>query len=319
MNKAKKTNLKIIAACSVAIFSLATLFGGSYAWFTLVMSQQIENDNFAVVNNGHCELFAANLIKFDYATAVYGSGEYEFTAIDYLNPENGEVNMYGFDKERNSFGYIDEDSQWVPVDAMNVYDPIESIIFGSELKDLNCNAVYEFTVTADDFDDALLNSTIVKLMDKIKEDDELFLTSCVNFDLFTVADLSDDNPAFHVEDDPSTPEDESYKPYYPSYIPKTQTLTENEEIYYRSSFLASVATSHPHFYGGSAEAIALSTDKDVTFNYDSTLGTKVLKFYVNVDYAPSELEYTQSKIYLGNIKAVYDFMFEFNFEKKEND
>ncbi len=62
MNKAKKTNLKIIAVCSVAIFSLAILFGGSYVWFTLVMPQQIEGDNFAVANNGHAYSFTSEQV-----------------------------------------------------------------------------------------------------------------------------------------------------------------------------------------------------------------------------------------------------------------
>ena len=313
MKRATKINIRIIAACSVAIFSLAALFGGSYAWFVLTMSQTAQSEQFAVVNLGQCELFSAKLIKFDYSSTTYGTGEYQFTAIDYLNPENGDVNKYNYNETTNSFGY-EKASEWVSVQAMNVYDPIDSVIFGSTLKDLNCNAIYEFTVVSDDMLAASLNSTISKIIETVKQDDEIFLSTCVNFDLFTQADLSNDNPAFIEEDDPETVEVESgIKAYYPSYIDKSETLSINEEIYYKLSYLASLKSSHSHFYGGAGNEINLVSNKDVDFVYDSEVGKNVLTFYVNVDYAPSELGYTQSIIYLGNIRAVYDFSFKFNF------
>ena len=305
--------MRIIAACSVAIFSLAALFGGSYAWFVLTMSQSALAEQFAVVNLGQCELYSAKLIKFDYLSTTYGSGDYQFVAIDYLNPENGDVNKYNYNDEEHTFGY-EEDSQWVPVSMMNVYDPIDSIIFGSTLRDLNCNAIYEFTVVSDDMSTAYLNATALKILDQVKTEDDIFLTSCANFDLFTAADLSDSNPAFIEEDDPETPEDESgTKAYYPSYIDKSETLSENESTYYKISYLASLKASHSHFYGSADTEISIGRDVEVAFVEDQDLGKNKLTFYVNVDYAPSELEYTTAKIYLGNIKAVYDFFFKFNF------
>lgn len=319
MKRTTKINLRIIAACSVAIFSLAALFGGTYAWFVLTMSQTATADQFAVVNLGQCELYSAKLIKFDYHKDVYGTGEYQFVAIDYLNPENGEVNKYDYNDEENSFGYEDN-TDWVTIPAMNVYDPIDKIIFGSTLKDLNCNAVYEFTVVADGFTEAYLTSTVLKLSDKQKQDDELYLTSCVNFDLYSPSDLSDDNPAFIIEDDPLTPEDESTtKAYYPSYIDESETLSANEEIYYKIAYLASLESSHAHFYGNESDEISLVNNKEVTFVDNPPEEKKFLTFYVNVDYAPSELEFTSSKIYLGNIKAVYDFSFKFNFVGRGNE
>lgn len=305
----RKKQIQIVAACSVAIFSLAALIGGSYAWFTVTMNQTITAGEFAVVNNGGADLVGANLIKFDYKTETYGSGEYEFIATDYLNPESGTVNEYIYNAEENSFGYY-EDSTWVDVQNMNTYDPLDAVIFGSTLKDLNCNAIYEFTVSSDSFDLAYLTSTIVKLT-KTKQENDLFLTSCVNFDIFTVNDLLDTNPLFI--------DGEDTKMYYPSYKEKSETLTANEEIYYKLSYLASLRQSHPHFYGSSDTEINLSTNTEVEFVYDSTADTNLLTFYVNVDYAPSELDFTQNLIYAGNIRAVYDFSFRFDFAKREAD
>ena len=316
--KIKKQNLKIIAACSVAIFSLAALLGGTFAWFTLTMATQSEVDEFVVINNGHCDLFSANLVKFDYHKTTYGSGDYQFTAIDYLNPQNGAVNKYAYNPETHTFGY-EEESEWVNVSIMNTYDPYDKIIFGSSLKDLNCNALYEFTVNADDFDEAYLNATAMRLTEKTKQEDEVFLTSCVNFDIFVASDLSDDNPAFIEQDDPETPEVESgNKAYYPSYIDKSETLTANEDIYYKLSYLASLKNSHAHFYGDTADEITIDSNKEVTFLPNTDLGTKQVTFYVNVNYEPDELDYLTTKIYLGNVKAVFDFMFKFDFAERGN-
>ena len=308
--KTKRGRFKIIAACSVAIFSLAALIGGSFAWFVLSLSNQSVMDEFVVVNNGQCELYSVNLIKFDYLEITYGSGDDEFTAIDYLNPQNGTVNKYGYDEETGTFGHYEEEV-WKPVSIMNTYDPLEAVIFGSTLKDLNCNALYEFTVSADSFDDAYLNALAVKLSDKVKEEDEVFLSSCVNFDIYITPDLSDDNPAYT--------DGEGHKLYYPSYIEQSETLSENEEIYYKLSYLSSLEDSHAHFYGSADEEITIADSKEVEFEYVPSLETNQITFYVNVNYDPNELDYTSTKIYLGNIKAIYDFMFKFNFAERESD
>ena len=306
----RKKQIQIVAACSVAIFSLAALIGGSYAWFMFSVESSITAGQFAVVNSGSCTLEGVNLIKFDYQTETYGSGEYEFTATDYLNPENGSVNKYAQNVTENSFGYLDNQN-WIDVESMNTYDPYDAVIFGSSLKDLNCNAVYEFTVSSNDIDLAYLTSTIIKLT-KTKQENDLFLTTCVNFDIFTADDLLDTNPAFT--------DGEDTKLYYPSYIDKSQTLSANEDKYYKIAYLASLRQTHPHFYGSNDTSINLSTNTEVEFVYDSTADTKLLTFYVNVDYAPSELDFVSNLIYAGNIRAVYDFSFKFDFTRRgEND
>ena len=310
MKRTKQTNLRIIAACSVAIFSLAALFSGVYAWFVLKMDTALASDEFVVVNIGQCDLYSVKLIKFDYASQTVGTGEYEFTNIDYLSPEDGEVNIYGYNKDEHSFGYEDS-SEWVKVEAMNVYDPIESIIMGSTLKDLNCNAIYEFTITSTDLTSVYLNATVSKNGDATKEEEEIFLTSCADFDIYTLSDLSDSNPLFI--------DGEDTKLYYPNYIDKEETLSSNEDIYYKLSYLSSLESSHPHLYGTTDTDAVLSANKAVNFVYDSTLEKNVLTFYVNVNYAPEELEYTTNLIYLGNIKAISDFSFKFGFEAREDE
>ena len=308
--KMKKTNLKIIAASCVAIFSLATAIGGAYAWFSLTMSTTVTADEFAVVNNGQCGMYSINLIKFDYPTLTYGSGDYIYTTKDYLNPQAGDVNKYGYSKEHNSFGYV-EDETWHEVDVMNTYDPIDKIIFSSTLKDLNCNAVYEFTVNTTEFTSAYLEAIAAKLSNISKEAEDIFLTSCVNYDIYLPSELSDSNPVFT--------DGEGHKLYYPSYIDESETLSTNEEIYYKISYLASLEASHAHFFGTSYDEITIDNNVEVEFVYSAEANTNLLTFYVNVDYDPDQLEYTQTMIYQGNIHAVFDYMFRFTFTEREAD
>ena len=146
MKTNRKTKLKIIAASFVAIFSLAAVFGGAFAWFTLAVNQTAETDPFTVINLGSCDFYSIELIKFDYKSSTYGTGSGAFTVTDYLTPETGKVNKYTYDKTRNQFGYT-EDETWHPVDVMNMYDPVNLLIYGTGLISLNCNAIYKFTVS----------------------------------------------------------------------------------------------------------------------------------------------------------------------------
>ena len=306
----RKKTLTLVAASTVAIFSLAAVFGGAYAWFTLTMQTTLTASQFAVVNNGVCDLEGIELYKFNYHQETYGTGENEFIAIDYLNPETGSVGHYNYNDTEGSFGY-EESSEWVEVSAMNTYDPVELKLFASHLIDLHCNAIYKFTLSSPDLTDVTFSAAVNKLTDKIKQENELFLTSCVNFDIFYEGDLLDSNPAFiNVEDETD------HKAYYPSYIDKSTAMSAEEEVYYKLSYLASLETSHEHFYGGSSTELSLDSNKALSFTYDSTTQKYYLSFYVNVDYAPSQLEYAQDLIYLGDIKAIYDFMFYFNLTER---
>lgn len=308
MKTNRKNKLKIIAACSVAIFSLATAMGGAYAWFTLMMKQESEIDPFVVVNTGTCDLFSVELIKFNYHTTSYGEGDDAFTVIDYLNPELGEVRMYDYNEEEGTFGYYDNET-WVAVDMMNVFDPVDMVIYNETLRDLNCNALYKFTVSSNDFTDINLQAAVAKVVGKEKLPNELFLSTCVDFDIFFESDLDDDNPLFIDGLDT--------KLYYPSYIDKSESMGETEAIYHKLSYLSSLRATHPHFYGGSDNEISIG-GSDLEFVYSETAHTKLLSFYVNVNYAPSQLESAMTKIYKENIKAVFDFTMKFYFMAPED-
>ena len=317
MRTNRKNNLKIVATCSVAIFSLLAVCSGVYAWFTVLMAQTATTDQFAVVNIGSCDLYAVDLIKFDYHSTTYNFGDDEFTVVDYLTPETGEVNSYAYDKDRQSFGYLDG-STWVPVTKMNTYDPVDLLIYGGDVIDLNCNAIYKFTVFSSDLTNVDFSAMAKIAETRIKEENELFLSDCCDIDVFWTTDLLDSNPVFSG-DDPSTPETETnYKTYYPTYINQSATLTSLEDVYYKISYLASLKSSHAHFYGGSEEEISLLTDsKRLTFTYDSTLDGNIVTFYVNVNYSPEQLEPYKTKIYSTNINVIFDFGFRFYFSRAE--
>ena len=304
MKRTGNKNLKIIAACSVAIFSLLVLVGGVFSWFTILMQRSISGAEFAVVNTGTCDLYSIDLYKFDYATYVYGSGEYASVVVDYSTPESGKVSKYAFDKERNQFGYTDS-SGWHQVATMNTYDPVDLEIHQSTVRDLNCDSIYKFTISSISFTDASMSASVAKILDTIKEEDEMFLSSCVDFDVYFDSDLSNDNPLL------------ASKVYYPSYINQSETLTAEEDIYYKLSYLTSLKSSHCHLYGQDEHEISIA-NSDVTFTYDSTLNTNILNVYVNVNYAPSELEDTISLIYVSAIKAVCDFGFKFFFTERNS-
>ena len=304
--------MTLVAAGTVAIFSLGAAVGGAFAWFSMSIQTSMVASQFAVVNSGVCDLEGIELYKFNYHKETYGTGENEFTAIDYLNPETGSVGHYNYNETEGSFGY-EEASEWQEVSVMNTYDPVELKLFASNLRDLHCNAIYKFVLSSPDLTDVSFSATVNKLTEKIKEEDELFLTTCVDFDIFYDVDLLDTNPKFIEEDDPETPEDESdTKKYYPSYIDKSTALSAEQEVYYKVSYLSSLESSHQHFYGGSSTELSLDTEKPLSFTYDSTAQKYFLSVYVNVNYSPDQLEYAQNLIYLGDIKAIYDFMFYFD-------
>ena len=305
MRKNRKNQFKIIAACSVAIFSLASMIGGAYSWFTLVLKQAAETAPFVVVNTGFCDLYSVELIKFDYRTLTYGSGADEFTVVDYLNPQYGAVNNYLFNTETGTFGYEDNEHNWQNVSTMNTYDPVDLIFYGDDLINLNCNAVYQFTISSPQYTTINLNASVAKALDKVKESNELFLSSCVDYDVFTIDDLDDENPLFI--------EDEDTKLYYPSYKNKNTSLTANESIYYKISYLSSLKATHAHFYGSNENEISICGSTPVEFVYDSVQDMNFLTFYVNVNYATDVLASEMTRIYQGDIRAVYDFMFKFFF------
>ena len=277
-----------------------TVLGGAYSWFTVIMKREAQTSSFAVVNVGSCDLYSIELYKFNYVEHHYGGT----TIIDYFSPAAGSVNKYGFDKERNQFGYMDG-AHWHQVSMMNTYDPVDLAIFGGGLKDLNCNSVYKFVITSNDLTDVSLSGSVTKILKRVKQDNELFLSSCTDFDLFFDSDLLDSNPLFSDGDD--------HQLYYPEYIEKSETLSAEEDVYYKISYLSSLKSEHSNLYEDDVNESSLSSGESVDFTYDSSLEMNTLTLYVNVNYAPSQLVDTMYHIYQNNIHCVCDFGFKFYF------
>ena len=187
-NTSKKTSsrIKIVSATATAIFSLASAFAGTYAWFA--GNQSVEGTGMLVKikETGNAFLQSINLIKFNYASDNIGN----LQITDYLDPSRGQVNSYYYNSEEKSYGY-DEDENFVSVDeTMNIYDPLDRIIRGGDLISLNCNAIYEvsFLVSSGD--------TYINLYSELLSDtpelgiNQILLSDCADFDVYFEEDLS---------------------------------------------------------------------------------------------------------------------------------
>ena len=75
MKKVGNKNLKIIAATSMAIFSLLTTFTAAFAWFTAIRDEQTESDNFTVTNK-NTSITQIELYRYLGETDVVGGTKY---------------------------------------------------------------------------------------------------------------------------------------------------------------------------------------------------------------------------------------------------
>ena len=107
-NNLKKTRsrMKIIGATATAVFSLASVFAGTYAWFAMNENVTATGMNIQVKGIEGGAMKSIKLIKFDFAQDVYVIGDKTLTIIDYMNPDRGGVNEYDYSKELESFGYL---------------------------------------------------------------------------------------------------------------------------------------------------------------------------------------------------------------------
>ena len=183
-----RTRMKIAGATVTAIFSLASVFTGTYAWFALNNNLTATGMTVKVRITGSADMNNLNLIKFDYSAETIGS----MTVYDYLNPASGTVNEYYYDSHYNggagAFGH-DVNDEFVPVDTtMNIYDPVDRIIRGGDLIGLNCNAIYEATFTSN-MENSYLNLFADRLTDKVPGENQILLSDCVDFDVYYEEDL----------------------------------------------------------------------------------------------------------------------------------
>ena len=91
-----------------------------------------------------------------------------------------------------------------------------------------------------------------------------------------------------------------------------QSLTAQEEVYYKLSYLSSLINTHNHFYGNTPaqkqDDIVMVRNKQIDFS-----GGTSFTAYINVNYAPSTVNKYVDSIALGNIVALHDYSFLFEF------
>ena len=301
MKRPKQGTKRIMIAINTAfvIFGLASGFTGTMAWFLSTRTYESEAAHFEV-KNLEMSIDSVTLYKFNYPSDGFGG-------LDYLMPQDGWVGEYQYDgaPKRQCFGetvYDEETGQnvWRPVTTMNLYDPLNGTITGRGLIGMNCNAIFKIDLYSESIESIDVRVCASILPNPEKEDDEIWLSSCVDFDVFLPSDLTD--PRLVTD---------GYKNYLPNestdYLPQDYVFEHSyEEDYYKISYLSSLKTGHAHLYADEHQE-ALS---DVDIGRPSiTFSEGHATVYVNVNYAPSELkQYEETVTPEDSIRAVYDYL-----------
>ena len=293
------TRFKIVAVTLTVVFSLFSVFTGTAAWFASNLTVTA-NCGIVSAKSIDASIESVTLYKFNYLEDGFGG-------YDYLFPELGCVGAYQYDDTigRQSFGEVvhndqtDED-EWKPVTMMNLYDPLNSTITGRGLDSLYCNAIFKIVLSSSTFinDSVSLNIKAQNIQsEKTKQSNEIWLSSCVNFDFFLPSALSDSRLVT-----------DGYKNYLPSesdsFLPQNTTFeNQYEEDYYKISYLASLNDTHSHFYGSSDLIVNIATEDIAFVDGYATL-------YVNINYAPTQLVSYENIAIDETVRAVCDFLIE---------
>ena len=302
MKKAGRNVKKIVAAVSVTFFQLVACGAAILAWFIAYQHGDVGGTDFEVTNQ-NCDIDSVKLYKFIYNTETIGTKTY----YKYENPEEGHAHSYTYNYDEESFGYTDGEDTFHPVSVMNVYDPVDLLINSAtkNLRDLYCGVVYEITLRTTDFDDTTLLLT-TSLVSKETTGNQILLSDYVDFDVFYQSDV-----------DAIT--GNSYYPRYPSahpFDPTDESITDEDILYHKLSYLSEQETTHQHFYyynpsnptetGPKQSSLTLVDNESISFtdNY--------FKIYIYANYAYSQLQgFHNDASLVEGILAVYDFKFAF--------
>lgn len=280
ITKSITKRLKIAGATATAVFSLASVFSATMAWFASNNSVTAEGMAVTAVDDSVI-IDDITLCKFSYPVS---DGE-----TIYLNPSEGSVDTYSFveGEGHNRF----EDDEGNP-QTMNLFDPV-LIELGTDLRDLYCDTIYIVTISANRETAGL--QVFADLLSKSRVNDtDLFLSDCVDFDIYTTSDL----------------EAVTGKGYYPSHIKNVEetTLTGYDEIFYKIAYLSSTTNNHAHFYGNGQKPDRINIHDPVnlkTLNFVDNTTT----FYIHMNYAPSQLERYAASLANGNRTGIFDYTF----------
>ena len=271
--------LKILSALVGATISLVSLASATLAWF-FVNRTVMADGIFVSAKNDAISIESIRLCKFNYPIV---DGE-----SLYLKPEDGTVNVYDYVSGTGHERFEDANGNQ---QTMNLFDPV-LVELGTDLRDLYCNAVFIVEISSGNISAGL--EVFADLLNKAKNSDsDFYLSDCVDFDIYTPTDLAL----------------VTGKTYYPSHIDDVAntTLTGYDEIFYKISYLASSDT-HANFYSTSPKPSQIEIHDSQhlkTLNFVNGRAT----FYINVNYAPTELEKYAANLAVENRVGINDYVF----------
>lgn len=280
-SKSTLKKLKIASAVTATVISFGSLISATAAWF--FTNRTVVSEGMVVTaKNDAINIESIKLCKFNYPIV---DGE-----SLYLKPEDGSVNVYDYVTAHERF----EDANGNP-QTMNLFDPV-LVELGTDLRDLYCNAVFIVEISSGSISAGL--EVFADLLNKAKtSESDFYLSDCVDFDIYIPSDLTA----------------VTGKGYYPSHIDDVEntTLTGYDELFYKISYLSEESATHANFYTTNPKPsqIAIHDEQHLkTLNFVNDRAT----FYINVNYAPSELEKYARNLAVENRVGINDYVFSVN-------